>query len=276
MSAIEHILITAGGTVESIDGVRKISNTSTGNLCACIYEALADYVTETAEMTGGANREFLVHYVVSETAVRPQMREGVPLVFYPVSDVRSVEIMLKKVMSEYAINYVIHGMAVSDFTKDYVIEREALVGELADTLEQAAIKELSGDALRALLRQVLAAPARQLDASAKVRSDADLVLAMKRTPKLIDTIKTCSPNAYLVAFKLLKGVSEEHLVHVASELSEKSGCDLVVANDLKKIRTDTHEGLLVRDRKVIGSYHTKREIARGIIRHMLESNPVAR
>lgn len=269
MRTIEHILITAGGTVESIDEVRKISNTSTGKLCACIYEALADYVTETAEMAGEANRKFLVHYVVSETAVRPQIREGLPIVFYPVMDVRSVERMLEKVMSEYDIQYVIHGMAVSDFTKDYIIEREALVCELADTLEQASPKERSGDALRALLRQVLGAPVRQMDASAKVRSDTDLMLSMKRTPKLIDAIKTCSPNACLVAFKLLKGVSEEHLIHVAGELSEKSGCNLVVANDLQKIRADTHEGLLLKDRKVIGAYHTKREIARGIVRHML-------
>ena len=133
---MKHILITAGGTTEAIDGVRQISNTSTGSLCAHIYEALATF----AAVNSGPDKsspEFRVHYVVSEKAMRPEVKDNLLITFYPVTDVKSVEAALVKLMAEYEIGYVIHGMAVSDFTKDYLIERESLIDELSDTLEKA-------------------------------------------------------------------------------------------------------------------------------------------
>jgi phosphopantothenate--cysteine ligase len=240
VSTIKHILITAGGTVESIDGVRKISNTSTGSLCACIYEALADYLATAAGTPGHCGRGFTVHYVVSETATRPEVREGLPITFYPVTDVKSVEAVFEKLMAEYSVGYVIHGMAVSDFTKDYLIEREELVCELAYALEKADRENLSGEAVQALVRAVLEHPERRYDDSLKVRSKADLMLSLKRTPKLIEKIRKLSPDAFLVGFKLLKGVPEEELIRAAAELSERNGCSLVLANDLDNIRSGRH------------------------------------
>jgi phosphopantothenate-cysteine ligase len=273
VSTIKHILISAGGTAESIDGVRKISNTSTGSLCVCIYEALADYLVAAADTPEHRGCGLQVHYVVSETAVRPEIRKDLPITFYPVTDVKSVEATLCRLMTEYSIGYVIHGMAVSDFTKDYLIEREELVCELAETIEKANRENLAGDALRALLRAVFEHPERRLDVSAKVRSTADLMLYLKRTPKLIDKIKKLSPDAFLVGFKLLKGVPEEELIRAAAELSEKNGCGLVLANDLNSIRNGQHEGLLLKGNNVIERYHTKKEIAAGIVKHMLAESP---
>jgi phosphopantothenate-cysteine ligase len=267
-----QIIITAGGTTESIDGVRKISNTSTGGLCACIYEALADYVAAGAGAPDRQSREFTVHYVVSETAVCPKVREDLPIAFYPVTDVKSTEAVLEKLMTENSIGYAVHGMAVSDFTKDYLIEREKLVWELTDTLERAFDEnkgDLNGEKLSALIRDVLSHPERPLDVSAKVRSGADLMLSLKRTPKLIEKFKRLSPGSFLVGFKLLKGVPEEELIRAAAALSEKNGCDLVLANDLNRIVNGRHEGLLLMGSKVIGRYDTKKEIAEGIVRHML-------
>ena len=272
MSTIKHILITAGGTCEAIDGVRQISNTSTGSLCAHIYEALAGF----ADASSGPDKsspEFRVHYVVSEKAMRPAVKESLPVTFYPVTDVKSVEAVLDKLMTEYEIGYVIHGMAVSDFTKDYLIEREVLVCELADTLKNALDENpnsLSGENLRVLIRDTLKQPEHSLDVSTKVASKADLMLSLKRTPKLIEKFKKLNPDCVLVGFKLLKAVSEAELVRVASELSDKNGCDLVLANDMNKIRGDRHEGLLIKSNKVVGRYTTKKEIAEGITRHMLD------
>jgi phosphopantothenate-cysteine ligase len=263
--AIKQILITAGGTIETIDGVRQISNTSTGSLCACIYEALADISEE-------YSHGFAVHYVVSKTAVRPEIRDNLPISFYPVTDVKSVETVLEKLLAENNIDYVIHGMAVSDFTKDYVIEKGDLVCELAQVLEKALDENkdmLNGERLRALIQNVLEHPERRLDVTTKVRSKADLMLSLKRTPKIIDKIKEISPVSFLVGFKLLKGVPEEELIRAAASLSENASCDLILANDLAKIGQGKHEGLLLKGDKVIGRYHTKKEIARGIVRHML-------
>ena len=267
MSQIEHILITAGGTIEAIDGVRQISNTSTGSLCACIYSALAD--TCTAAKT---DCEFMVHYVVSEKALRPDIKDSLPVTFYPVTDVASVETVIDKLMAEHNISYVIHGMAVSDFAKDYLIERGALIDELSDTLGKALDKsrdKLTGEQLRELIGNTLKCPKRRLDSSVKVSSKVDLMLALKRTPKLIEKFKKLNPECFLVGFKLLKGVSEEELVRVASELSHKNGCDLVLANDMNSIQNGRHEGLLIRDKAVVGRYGTKQDIAGGIVRRML-------
>ena len=270
MVAIKHILITAGGTVEAIDGVRKISNASTGSLCARIYEALSDHLAS-GSCTHKCS-EFNVHYVVSSTALRPDVKANLPISFYPVTDVSSVDSVLEKLMREYRIDYVIHGMAVSDFTKDYLIEREKLICELADTLESAMDESrhnLSGEPLKKLIRDTLEHPAQKLDASSKIKSQADLILSLKRTPKLIEKFKKLNPECFLVGFKLLKNVSEAELIRVASALSEKNGCDLVLANDMNTIKNGRHEGLLLKGNEVVGRYGTKAEIAGGIACHML-------
>lgn len=267
---IVHIVMTAGGTSEPIDGVRKISNTSTGSLSACIYEALADYIGAHAAELGAGTGEapaFLVHYVVSATAVRPEARGDLPIVFYPVTDVKSTEVALEALLTEHKVSYVIHAMAVSDFTRGYLIEREVLADELA----AAAAKCSAGgqEALRETIARVLAHPAGALRPEAKVGSGSELMLSLVKTPKLIGKIKQWDPSVFLVGFKLLKNVSEEELVRVASELAEKNGCDLVLANDVSRIDADRHFGLLVQNGRVADRFQTKREIAAGIAAHML-------
>lgn len=255
-----------------IDGVRQICNTSTGSLGACIYEALAEYFAAGADAFDKSNSEFMVHYVVSKTAVWPEVKENLPILFYTVSDVRSVESVLEKLLIEYKISYAVHGMAVSDFTKGYLIEQEELICELADALDKALNddrKGLSGEMLKEYIGDILRNPKCVLDASSKVSSKAELMVSLKKTPKLIKKIKTLSPESFLVGFKLLKGVSEEMLISAAAELSEKNGCDLVLANDMNRIRNDRHEGLLLEGRHIVGRYNTKKEIARGIVQHML-------
>jgi phosphopantothenate-cysteine ligase len=271
-----HIIITAGGTIESIDGVRQITNTSTGRLSAYIYEALAEFVGDSKanhDKQGLQNQDFIVHYILSATAVRPKEKYNLPIVFYDVTDVKSVEVVLKALMMEYTIDFVIHGMAVSDFTKGYIIEREQLSKELADTLEKALKqpgKEFSFEELRMIINQVINSPAHALDSTTKVSSQSELILSLIKTPKLIEKIKIWNPETYLVGFKLLKGVTEEQLIKVATTLADKNSCDLVLANDLNNISEDNHPGLLIQNGQVIGRYSTKRDIARGIVEHILK------
>lgn len=269
---IKHIIITAGGTIESIDAVRQISNTSTGNLCSCIYGALAEYLTAKTINPEG-NSGFMVHYVVSATSIRPEEKKGLPISFYTVTDVKSVESVLEKLLTEYKIDYVIHGMAVSDFTKGYLIERDTLTAELADALGKIPINDresFSPENLKKLIGRIIENPAGKLDPSVKVSSQSELLLSLNKTPKLIKKIKELSPKTFLVGFKLLKGVTEEELVRVAARLSEKNGCDFIMANDLNSIQHGRHTGLLVKDGKVIERYDTKKEIAHGIAKHMLD------
>jgi phosphopantothenate--cysteine ligase len=267
VSKIEHILVTAGGTVEAIDGVRQISNTSTGSLAVCIYEALAAQLASKQNAPNGSNG-YMVHYVVSERAIKPEVKAGLPIAFYPVTDVESVNAVLQKLMTGLNIRYIIHSMAVSDFTKGYLAKREALISELLAAVTKV-LDKASPEDLRKTIGEVLEHPACALDTADKVDSKDELVLSLNRTPKLIEKFKTWRPEAFLVGFKLLKGVSEQELIIAAAGLAEKNGCDLVLANDMSGISKDIHEGLLLRGREVVGRYSTKKEIAEGIARYML-------
>jgi phosphopantothenate-cysteine ligase len=266
-----HIIITAGGTIESLDGVRQITNTSTGRLSASIYEALAAFVAA-SDQPGRPNGNFTVHYIITPTAVRPKERNNLPIIFYPVTDVQSVEKTLETLMAEYTIDYVIHGMAVSDFTKGYLIEREELSKELAKTLAQTINeqnKKWSIEELQKIISQIIESPSHALKTMQKVSSQSELILSLVKTPKLIGKIKALNPRTYLVGFKLLKGVSESQLIQVAADLADKNGCDLVLANDLTHISKDRHPGLLIKNKQVVGRYDTKEAIAKGIVEHML-------
>lgn len=261
--------MTAGGTVEAIDGVRQISNTSTGSLAACIYEALADQLASTRR-TPADSSGFMVHYVVSATAVKPEPIEGLPITFYTVTDVRSIETILEKLLTEFEIRYVIHSMAVSDFTKDYLAKREALAGEMAEAvIEALESNRASAQEIRLLIEKIMKNPSCALDTSVKTDSRSELILSLRKTPKLIEKIKKWRPEVFLVGFKLLKNVSEQELIMTATGLAERNGCDLVLANDMSRIGKGRHEGILLKGSRIVGRYNTKKEIACGIAEHML-------
>lgn len=268
-----HIIITAGGTIESIDEVRKITNTSTGRLSACIYTALARFIEAHAAESGESGRQKLdvfVHYVMSETASRPVPESILPIRFYPVTNVKSVEVVLKELMTTYTIDYVIHGMAVSDFSKKYLVEQNQLVDELASEID-IAMREKSGITaaeLKKIIENVLENPIHVLDSAKKISSQSDLILFLGKTPKLIREIKMWNPNTCLVGFKLLKGVSEEALITAGTELADKNSCDFVFANDLNQINGDLHRGILLHNGEVVGIYETKEAIAKGIVEHI--------
>lgn len=263
-----EILITAGGTSEPIDGVRKISNSSTGSLGVCIYEALADRLEREGE-TG-----YLVHYVVSTTAVRPEPRKSLPVEFHPVSSVESVRAVLEALLTKRKIGCVIHSMAVSDFTTGYLAPRRALADELAAAAEKAALAGPGSPELKSL-RETMAAilehPDAALSCDKKVSSGEELILSLVKTPKLIGLIKKWDPSVLLVGFKLLRSVSEEELTKAACGLAEQNRCDLVLANDLSRITSEGHFGMLICGGAVVGRYETKREIAAGIAGKVLSA-----
>lgn len=268
-----HIIITAGGTIEPIDGVRQITNTSTGRLSACIYSALAKFIeTRAAECgaSGQQKQDVLVHYVMSETASRPVPESILPIRFYPVTDVKSVEAVLEKLMTTYMIDYVIHGMAVSDFSKKYLVEQDQLVDELTSEIV-FAMREKSGITaaeLKEIIGNVLENPTHILDSAEKISSQSDLILSLAKTPKLISEIKMWNPKTCLVGFKLLKGASVEALIVAGTELADKNSCDFVLANDMNQINGDLHRGILIHNGGVVGIYETKEAIAKGIVEHI--------
>lgn len=264
MIVIKNIVITAGGTSEPIDGVRRISNTSTGSLCAHIYEALSGYLVK----NGAAGNEYTVHYVAPSNALKPVESPRLPIVFHTVTDVASTVSALRELAEKTNIDYFIHGMAVSDFTKGYLIEKDTLIDKLTARIEEAVSAGMRGS-LRETVASVIDAPDGALRSSRKLSSRSELVLSLVRTPKIIGMIKAWAPDAFLVGFKLLKGVSEDKLLAAATGLADANGCDMVLANDADRIDGKGHFGMLIKGGRVIGRYATKKEIAEGIVENML-------
>ena len=226
------IVITAGGTSERIDDVRTITNSSTGSLGFAIGNAFKE--VEEIEK---------IYYLHGKRAVWPEDTKVEPVEIGGVLDLKE---NLTRILQEENIDAVIHAMAVSD----YMVHQVTTLDKLMGTEDPEHAQDLSGN---------------------KISSDIDdLIIHMKRSPKVISMIKETSPDTTLVGFKLLSGVPHEELIDVGYRLLQKNNCDFVMANDLREIGRDFHKGYLIHKDKSYDSMNTNEEIAQMIVRRVLE------
>ena len=115
----------------------------------------------------------------------------------------------------------------------------------------------------------------QKSSATKLNSDLDeIVLKLKRAPKIIDKIKKMQKDVFLVGFKAETSVSKESLVKEARKKIRESGADLIIANDIgiKKYKEhpDYNNVIVVDSKKIIESgWKTKSKIAK-FIRNEIE------
>ena len=235
---MKKIIITAGGTSERIDNVRKITNSSSGKLGMTIANHLLE-----------ENNDLMIYYVCSKNSLRPTDKRVQVVEIDGTMDLKnSIESLL---INEH-IDYFIHSMAVSDYMTDYVTTIERM---------KESIKE--HDDIDEAFKNI------EVIGGSKISSYEDnLVIVLKPTPKIISIIKNLSPSTYLVGFKLLDGVSKEELIEVAKRLRIKNNCDLVVANDLSNIRNGDHIGYIIDKTNKIEEAHGKDDIAKKLVRKM--------
>jgi len=100
----------------------------------------------------------------------------------------------------------------------------------------------------------------------------NLIIKLKRTPKIISLIKNLSPQTYLVGFKLLDNVSEKELINVATKLRDKNNCDLVVANDLSNIRIGHHKAFIIKKDNTYIEAQNKEDIAAKLVSEMFTND----
>lgn len=255
------ILITAGGTSEKIDEVRKITNTATGQLGSLIAE---EFIKKTqAEIT----------YVCGENAVTP-MTANMNITnmntakIIKIGSVEDLENTLTKLFAQTKFDAVIHSMAVSDYSVQSVISVDELSSVIAD-IDIAEITkkfinnhENMADIIKSALLQNIGSVAEK---SKKISSNFDnLIIFMNKTPKVISMIKRMQPETILVGFKLLAGVSEEELLHTGHKLLIKNNCDFVIANDSENISKDRHEAILIERDFSFSRLSSKQKIAEAI------------
>ena len=235
---MKKIVITAGGTSEKIDNVRKITNSSSGKLGLTIANHLLK-----------ENDDLIIYYVCSKNSLRPLDKR---IKVIEIDDTISLKNKIENLLLNEKIDYFIHSMAVSDYMTDYVTTIERIKASIKNTsnLEEAFsnIEIINGN---------------------KISSYEDnLVIVLKQTPKIISIIKDLSPQTYLVGFKLLDGVPKEELISVAKKLRDKNKCDLVVANDLATIRNGEHIAYIIDKNNEIDESHGKDDIAKKLVRRM--------
>ena len=150
------------------------------------------------------------------------------------------------------IDYFIHSMAVSDYMVDYIT-----------TIERIKTSIKNANNINEVFSNI------EIINESKISSYEDnLVIVLKSTPKIISVIKDISPTTYLIGFKLLDNVTKEELIEVAKKLRDKNKCDLVVANDLKTIRSGKHIAYIIDKNDEIEESYDKDDIAKKLIRRM--------
>ncbi len=178
-----RVLITSGGTTEPVDGVRVLTNTSTGATGALLAEHFA-----------GCGHEVTLLRAQNAHAASAPVRQETFTSF------ASLDAALGRLLGEHEFDAVIHAAAVSDFSVG-AIETEA--GSIAG-------------------------------GAGKIESAGDVILRLKRNPKLIDRLRARSRNPALrvIGFKLTRDATDTEIRAAVDALRTRTGVDLVVHNDL--------------------------------------------
>lgn len=232
---MKTVLITAGGTIEPIDGVRGITNFSSGKLGSIIADTLTDCkVFLIKGKKSVVPQNLLKHITVIET-----------------TDTQSVQDAIEEVMNNNTIDYFIHSMAISDYTVDKVVS----VDELIDSINEYSTYSKND------IIELLKNPPSIINRNKVSSTIKQPLIYLKQTPKIIATIKQKWPSVKLIGFKLLNNVSKDELINVAMASLEKNHAEYIVANDLTGISKENHKAYIVNSSGVLLETSTKEDLA---------------
>lgn len=235
---MKTVLITAGGTVEAIDGVRGITNFSSGKLGSMIADTL---------------KESKVFLIKGTKSVMPEnINKNITII--ETTDTQSVQEAIEQVMNNNKVDYFIHAMAISDYTVDKVVSVEELIDSIDDNMTYS-----KNDIINLLKNPPTITNRNKVSSSIK-----QPIIYLKQTAKIIATIKQKWPDVKLIGFKLLNGVSKDELIKVATASLEKTNAEYIVANDLTGISKTHHKAYIVDHNGVLMETSTKQELANAL------------
>jgi phosphopantothenate-cysteine ligase len=249
-----NILVTAGGTSERIDEVRKISNIATGRLGSLIADAFLQ-------------KDTAVTYLCCEGAILPKSKKT--CILY-VDNVKNLQLTLERLLGEQRFDAVIHTMAVSDYSVKFSITSYELANYLTESFLKIDNQPVNREQLLAHINLTLSEYAVN-QTPAKISSEIEnLYLCLEKTPKVIKMFKERQPDTVLVGFKLLANANKEELLIAAKNLMDTNHCDYVLANDKRDINAAHHAGILIGTDRTVGHFNTKQEIAAAIVNCVIQ------
>lgn len=250
-----HIAITAGGTEETIDGVRKITNMSSGSLSWFCLQAVLSYIDR------HKIEAYTIHYIKAPRAVTNELNaeHASHINFIEVTNTQSVYDAVETLMNEVDVDIFIHAMAISDFSYAYSVAKSDLAEEIYQHI--AANKKISKKDIEAIITN----PKSKHSADAKISSSQEIVMGFETTPKVISLIKKIKPNTFLVGFKLVKHNKDNHMIKQAEKLRLANNCDAVFANKASQLSVKGHAGVLLYKGEPVAHPIGKKEIAEAIV-----------
>lgn len=253
-----QILITAGGTSEKIDDVRRITNTGTGRLGAKIAETFA-----------ASGRGCAVTYICSENAIRPLIGTGsaTALDVRVCGSVDEVKEAVCAACAETAFDVIVHSMAVSDYRVRAVSDSVLMTGGIIEGISVLACGDSSSP--EEAVREALLSPPEIREKKISSNKE-DLIVVLEKSPKIIALLRGLAPGAVIVGFKLMSGANEDELFSAGRGLLVKNDCDFVFANDMKNVSEKSHEGILINKDGIYERASGKEEIAALIAKRTIE------
>ncbi|WP_165067692.1 phosphopantothenoylcysteine decarboxylase domain-containing protein [Paludisphaera rhizosphaerae] len=212
------VVVTGGGTSAPIDDVRVITNVSTGRTAAAITEACLGLGDEVWHIHAPLAELPLLRFARCDLNADPQTERD----------------------------------RLDDLRRRWLAERDRLhllplkVGTVAE-YSQALRAALSDGAIDVAFLPMAVSDYEPEARAGKISSKIDdLSIPLRRTPKVIRSVRDWAPSVYLVGFKLLSGVPTEELIQRAHDACLLNRADLTVANDLKDVQAGRHTLHLVR------------------------------
>ena len=223
-----NILVTAGGTSEPIDGVRRIGNMSTGRTGTILAGHFAGMGAEVLLLHA---QDSQVPDAEAEATGRIKSRS-----FRSFADLARE---LEDILSMRDFDAVVHLAAVSDYsvTKVLVDGRDFPPG-----------------------------------GPGKIQNADEVVVTLRKNPKLIDSIKKWSrnDNMAVVGFKLTDTSDKPARRDQAMAQLLRGGVDLTVQNDVSDINAEVHSAMIYSAAGLLAETETKHEMAEVLWRLLAE------
>ena len=219
---MKRVLITGGPTNEYIDEVMKITNMSSGKVAIRMAEIFVE-----------GNYE--VTLLLTKTIKYEPKTDNITVVRFETTD--ELERAIKAESERQTYDAVIHSAAVADYKPEFSFRMEDMAYELANYVQEKGKSVSDTNELWNDIFGILTNPDCKVNDSSKISSnESHLTVKLGLTTKIIYNLRKWFPDALICGFKLLENVSEQELVDAAMRVIDKSGVNMVFANDLAELR----------------------------------------
>jgi phosphopantothenoylcysteine decarboxylase/phosphopantothenate--cysteine ligase len=230
-----RLLVTAGGTREPIDGVRFITNASTG---ATGTRIALDAANHGAQVTLLTSNVVLAECELAKIAASTQVK------ILPFDTFQSLQNRLRTLLHENHFDSVIHSAAVSDFSVNRIVD------DMGSELDAANKKISSNGGLRI-----------------EMRLNPKLIDHLRTW--------SVNPNIQVIGFKLTANASPAEQLHAVVALLDHANCDFVVQNDASEVDTGRHVARIFdSDGRKLTVVNTKEELSLELSQLIRASRPL--